>query len=67
MTQQQRDARNRLLAVSDELLVVTLPIFTESDLEIDPEALSRDIIAVLEYEELNRVVASALDAPTKKK
>ena len=53
MTQQQRDARNRLLAASDELLVVTLPIFTESGLEIDPEALSRDIIAVLEYDELN--------------
>ena len=53
MTQQQRDARNRLLAVSDELLVVTLPIFTESGLEIDPEALARDIIEVLEYDELN--------------
>ena len=53
MTQQQRDARNRLLAVSDELLVVTLPIFTESGLEIAPEALARDIIAVLEYDELN--------------
>ena len=53
MTQQQRDARNRLLAVSDELLVVTLPIYTEGDTEIDPEALSQDIIAVLEYDELN--------------
>ena len=53
MTQQQRDARNRLLAVSDELLVVTLPIYTESGLEIAPEALSQDIRSVLEYDELN--------------
>jgi hypothetical protein len=53
MTQQQRDTRNRLLVASYELLVVTLPIYTEGDTEIDPEALSRDIIAVLEYDELN--------------
>ena len=49
----QRDARNRLLAVSDELLEVTLLICTETGGEIDPKALSRDIIAVLEYDELN--------------
>ena len=53
MTQPQREARNRLLAASDELLVVTLPICTESGVEIDPEALSRDIRSVLEYDELN--------------